>query len=84
MFTCFYRLRQKIERTVVARDAIRRRRREIEGWKRMLRTCHEWADKIEHTESRLALLSMAENYRNAIDAHASDDPARKQSGGAQG
>jgi hypothetical protein len=50
----------------------------------MLRTCHEWADKIEHTESRLALLSMAENYRNAIDAHASDDPARKQSGGAQG
>lgn len=84
MLTCFYRFGRKLERIVAMRDETRRRRREIEGWKRMLRACHEWADKIGHAESRRALLSMAENYRNAIDAQTRDDPTRDRSGGGHG
>lgn len=76
MLTWLYRLQWKINHMMATRKKIRRCRREVQGWRRMQLACHEWAEKIDHADSRRALLSLAENYRNAIDAHTRDDPSR--------
>ena len=67
MFSLISRLRGTFKNMRVTHKEIWRRRREIKGWKRMLLACHEWADEIDHADSRRAILSMAENYKIAIE-----------------
>lgn len=61
------KMKRAIEDKIALSAAVRRRQVELEGWKRMLHACYQWADEISHEPSRQALLAIAENYRKVLE-----------------